>query len=186
MSAAEERAFRAFLTPDMSCLEFGCGGSTVAAATAIRGRLVSIDSSPEWLATVRQALATAEVTADVALRHVDIGPVGEAGYPAGVSRQADWARYHSDVWAEEPAEAFDLFFVDGRFRVACFLQCVLRGRADAVILFHDYAPRSGYHVVSPFAREVFREETLSGFVRRPDLDRAAALDLLARHRHSAG
>jgi hypothetical protein len=186
MTPAEERAFRGFLAPATGYLEFGCGGSTVAAATTLTGRVVAVESAPEWLDSVRAGLAEADVTASVSLRHADIGPVSAGGYPSDRSRVADWPRYHSAVWAEEPAGGFDLFLVDGRFRVACFVQCVLRGRPDALILFHDYAPRPQYHVVAELAREVFREGDLSAFVRRADFNVSAALDLLERHRIAAG
>jgi predicted O-methyltransferase YrrM len=186
MTPAEEQAFRGFLAPATGYLEFGCGGSTVAAASMVKGRVVAVDSAPEWLDSVRAGLADANVTAAVTLRHADIGPVSAGGYPSDRSRVADWPRYHSDVWADEPAGAFDLFLVDGRFRVACFAQCVLRGRPDALILFHDYAPRPQYHVVADLAREVFREGDLSGFMRRADFDVTTALDLLERHRIVTG
>ena len=186
MTEPEERAFRNLLAPAVNVLEFGCGGSTVVAATSITGRLVSIDSSADWLGKVRTALTEALPTASVSLRYVDIGPTKEGGYPVDTARYTDWPNYHGQVWDDESANDFDLFVVDGRFRVACFVQTVLRCRTDAVIVFHDYAPRPSYHVVERLAREIYREQALSAFVRRNDFETGAARDILLAHRYVSG
>ena len=50
---------------------------------------------------------------------------------------------------------FDVYFVDGRFRVACvcaaFLHASKLGRTDVSVLMHDYRERPEYHVVQEFA-----------------------------------
>ena len=52
-------------------------------------------------------------------------------------------------------ESFDVYLVDGRYRVACacsaFLHAAKYGAANAIILMHDYAEREHYHVVEQFA-----------------------------------
>jgi hypothetical protein len=97
--------------------------------------------------------------------HADIGPTRKWGHPTDASR--DWAAYHRDVWERPGAADADLFLIDGRFRVACVMQVVLRADPSAVIAVHDYADRAQYHVIGEVAREIARQSTLSLFVARP-------------------
>ena len=41
----------------------------------------------------------------------------------------------------------DVILIDGRFRVACFLYCLLKSKEGSFIFFDDYINRSYYHVV---------------------------------------
>ena len=52
-----------------------------------------------------------------------------------------WSQYSAIVWDYEGTQDADLYLVDGRFRVACFIQTLMHCKPDAVILIHDYAPR---------------------------------------------
>ena len=49
---------------------------------------------------------------------------------------------------------FDVYFIDGRFRVACVCSALLHaskfGRRDSTIFMHDYGARPSYHVVEEF------------------------------------
>jgi hypothetical protein len=87
------------------------------------------------------------------------------------------------MWENDAADTADLYLIDGRFRVACFLETLLHCRPDAVILFHDFAPRPNYHIVREFAREVATAATLSVFIRKPDHSRSHLLEVLDRVRY---
>ncbi|MBB5694370.1 hypothetical protein [Muricoccus pecuniae] len=71
--------------------------------------------------------------------------------------------------------------VDGRFRVACAMQVLLRCRPDAVLVMHDFSSHREYHVVRGFARELAIAEDFSVFQRRPDFDVEKARQTLARY-----
>ena len=51
--------------------------------------------------------------------------------------------------------SFDVYLVDGRYRVACvclaFLHAEKFGATDVIVLMHDYGARPQYHVVEQFA-----------------------------------
>jgi hypothetical protein len=103
---------------------------------------------------------------------VDIGPVGDWGAPLNQENRGKWADYHSKVWLNPGVSDCDLYMVDGRFRVACFMQIVLHCRPYASIMMHDFTSRSHYHVVKQVATEIARAGDLSVF-RRAEGDVAA-------------
>jgi hypothetical protein len=165
VSEDEKALFATLLAPAASYVEFGCGGSTVFALSHMHGQVISQDSSREWLDTVA-AECTAQQLGNPTLIFADIGPTGEWGRPVDEECRDRWPAYSRDIWQHVGAELADLYLVDGRFRIACFLEVLLHCRQDALIMFHDFAPRPEYHIVKEFAREIARASTLSVFVRR--------------------
>jgi hypothetical protein len=165
MTEEEKSLFIAFLRRASSYLEFGCGGSTVLAASHVSKSLISVDSSIEWLNQVAAACATDASLTKPTLVLADIGPTAEWGRPMDESCREKWPSYSELVWQQLNADQADLYLVDGRFRVACFLQILLRCKADAVILIHDFTIRKEYHIVRNFAREIAMAGELSAFVR---------------------
>lgn len=186
MSDAEFRLFESVLRCAGSYVEFGTGGSTCLAASLVEGPVISVDSSQEWLDQVARACASRPGWTQPRLLHADIGPVGEWGRPTDPATQESWPRYHEAPWSIPGTELADLYMVDGRFRVACALQVLLRCRWDALLVMHDFASRRGYHLIRQFAREVAVAEDLSVFQRRTDFDLEKARASLVRHAFDPG
>jgi hypothetical protein len=162
-------------------LEFGTGGSTRMAAMMVRQRITSVDSSAEWLDKVAEACRAPECRVQPDLVRVDIGPVGRWGMPVDEQARDRWPLYHASIWERPEAWEADFCLVDGRFRVACFMQTLLHCRADTLIGIHDFA-RKQYHVVHEVARQVARVDELAIFVRRADVARQRVHDILERFR----
>lgn len=161
-------------------VEFGAGATTCRAASTAKEWIISVDSSAGWLSMVASRCNGVRVK----LLHVDIGQVGDWGVPIDDERRRDWPSYHERPWLEPESTQGDLYFIDGRFRVACFIQAIMRAaRPDALFAMHDFAGRAHYHVILPFVREIATSDQLSAFVRRPGFDRAAALAVLQQHRY---
>lgn len=180
MTPSEVSLFRSLLVCSSHYAEFGSGGSTVLAASLVQASVTTVDSSKEWLDRVREACVAQQCRVAPTLVHADIGVVKELGYPADDTRMGDWHAYHGALRDRDGGVLADLVLVDGRFRVACFVQTLLWGNPDSVIAVHDFT-RPQYQVVHELAREVARAESLSVFVRRPGLDRKRALDVLKAH-----
>jgi hypothetical protein len=162
-------------------VEFGAGGSTCRAASTDKEWIIAVDSSTEWLSKVALHCNGKK---KIKLLHADIGEVGEWGAPRDVARRNDWPRYHELPWLDREAEQGDFYFIDGRFRVACFVQALLRGACpDAVFAMHDFSCRPHYHVILRFVRQIASADELSVFIRRPDFDRASALAVLEENRY---
>lgn len=178
----ERNLFEAFLRCSRRYLEFGAGGSTCLAASLVESAIISVDSAPAWLDKVREQCATQLKVLRPTLVHAEIGETREWGWPKDEKRKNDWPRYHTDVWSHPESTDCDTFLVDGRFRVACAMQIVLRAAPRAFILIHDFHSRPVYHVVRDVLDEIARAGDLAVFQRKTGYDPAYALAILEEHR----
>jgi hypothetical protein len=172
MSSKELALFTSFIKHSRRYLEFGCGGSTCVAARLVKQQVVSVDSSEEWIdktfneCNEQSGARSKEMNLDMV--HVDIGPLKEWGWPADDQTRPNWRYYHSGVWDMDglTAKDADLVFIDGRFRVACFMQTLLHCRPDVPIMVHDFSNRPEYHAVLEVAFQIASAENLSVFLSK--------------------
>jgi len=181
MTPEEWRTFSGFVGCSRRYVEFGSGASTVLAAGRVKESVITFDSSRQWLDRVAAACRKNKTRLTPELSFLDIGEIGEWGFPRDETACRRWPIYHSSMWDDPRNAAGDLYLIDGRFRVACFTQVLLHARDDALVAFHDYALRPHYHRIADIAREVLRVNDLSVFLRRRDFDRQAAVHLLEDH-----
>lgn len=167
-------------------LEFGAGGSTCLAARMVADSVIAVDSSQDWLDSVAAICADASYPRKPVLVHADIGPLKAWGWPRDERQRAQWPSYHEAIWSHPAVTDIDTYMIDGRFRVACFMQVALRCRADALVIMHDFADRPNYADVHRVAREVARAGNLSAFVRRRDFDPGLASAILEERRFDPG
>jgi hypothetical protein len=184
MHRNEQVLFLSFLRCASRYLEFGTGGSTHAAALCVSQSVISVDSSKEWLQTVEDACDVSCVKTKPRLVHVDIGELKEWGYPKDEFRRPDWPNYHSLVWDLEESTEAEFYLVDGRFRVACFLQIIARVQRRVPIAIHDFADRPQYHGILAFADEIARAERMSIFMRKQPVDLEKLQQVLNEHRYN--
>lgn len=129
----ERAIFDQALSKAKGYLEFGTGGSTLAAIRCGTESIVAVESDPAWVAGVHSHPEIMPRLADgtLSVLHADIGPVAALGYPEGYPQVSNhrelWPRYLSTAWAEISRRGYapDLIYVDGRFRVACCLSIVV-------------------------------------------------------------
>jgi hypothetical protein len=142
-------AFEHYATATPCYLEYGVGGSTLHAFQMGARHLVSVDSSKDWINAVQQQLSNA---AHVDLLYCDIGQVGAWGRPTCDEGLYAYHTYMVAPWniVHEKKLEPQLIFVDGRFRVACFLYSLICATPGAIILFDDYMNRKHYHIVEEF------------------------------------
>ncbi len=183
MSRAELDLFKSFLTCSERYMEFGAGGSTCLAASMGK-RVISTDSSDEWLANVAAECSLLTGAPKPRLIKADIGPTGDWGAPADPATRDKWPSYYTTAWAEPGAAECDLFLIDGRFRVACFMSVILHCPPSAIILVHDFFSRPHYHVVKEVSREIARSEELSAFRASENVDRTRAQAILNAHSYN--
>jgi len=145
--------FGARLQDSRRYLEYGSGASTVLACRGGR-EVVSVESDRQYLNAVARRLPPDP--AGVMLLHAYIGLTGEWGAPVVTrptpERLRRWAAYATLPWDQhyDPnGSCPDLILIDGRFRLACMMVCLLRLRGRACeILLNDYTDRQDYHVVA--------------------------------------
>jgi hypothetical protein len=134
-----------------SVFEFGLGESTYIANHVGVQRFSGIDSDVSWISMVRD-----KVSGNYRFYFADIGKTGDWGTPTEHLSKAAYD-YQVVPLLGEP-KAFDVYMVDGRFRVGCLLMSFLHAssslHAEAntttttsspTVLVHDCS-REAYHV----------------------------------------
>lgn len=188
MTGDEREFFLRALRQAKIYIEFGSGGSTVAAvAVPSISAIYSIESDRAWLQRLQEESGIQSAIGEkrLTLIHADIGPTGEWGRP--VAREGIYPNvglYKNYFWApwEKISRHPDLVLIDGRFRVACSLMAALMvENPKCLYLVHDYpypgSPegRSSYRIMEKFFDCARRVESLSLFKRKRDFDYRTAL-----------
>jgi hypothetical protein len=146
--------FEQLLSAAKSYMEFGAGGSTVAADRAGIATL-SIESDPFYAKVVRGSLSE---QSSVEIVHANIGLTGRWGWPVFLrktkNRLQKWSSYPrmASRGFSRPSGPPDLVLIDGRFRRACALHVArqaLLHQHQVHLLFDDYysSGRQHYHSV---------------------------------------
>lgn len=120
-----------------SVFEYGLGESTYIANYVGVPRYAGIDSSVEWIDTTRK-----KVSSHFRFYYGDTGDIGDWGFPADpLLAKSAWQYQLAPLQSE--LEPFDVYMVDGRWRVACslasFLHASARGarHSGTIVLIHD-------------------------------------------------
>jgi hypothetical protein len=174
MNPAEIDLFGALLQSATYYLEWGSGGSTIAAVRSnVRG-IVSVESDGKWIAKLQghADISTAMVASRLFFRHVDLGPVGPWGVPTGVEKIRNWPRYAVEPFVSTDLN-FDLILVDGRFRVHCLLAALNCAAEGTKIFLHDYAFRHAYTTIDKYCDTIERIGSAVVLTRRQKLNRRA-------------
>lgn len=150
------RAFREAMSSSKCYLEYGSGGSTVMACEAKIPSVICVESDLVWLKAVREKLNGHHRPEALHLRHVNIGPTREWGYPVSEKQWRHWPLYALDCWnlCRNRNLQPDLVLIDGRFRVSCFLATLIFAQEGCRVFFDDYADRPHYHQVERFLKPV--------------------------------
>mmetsp|Transcript_6464 Transcript_6464/g.26183 ORF Transcript_6464/g.26183 Transcript_6464/m.26183 type:complete len:275 (+) Transcript_6464:218-1042(+) len=132
-----------------SVFEWGLGESTRIASALNVARYSGIDSDASYVSTCRNDSPT-----HFKFYFADIGHTERWGVPTDKNLPKQTMQYQVDPLLSEPF-SFDVYLVDGRYRVACvclaFLHAEKFGATDVIVLMHDYGARPQYHVVEQFA-----------------------------------
>jgi len=137
-------------TSSKSSLEFGSGGSTVFIARHAL-KVITVESDYIFSGSVKRTLKQNNL-GNVEVLDVNIGPVTSGGQPLKQLKwiyRKKWENYATSPWKQLGSDyVADIIFIDGRFRVSCFIQTLLRnGSNPYYILFDDYRLRTQYHVI---------------------------------------
>ncbi len=181
MTRRETELFCELVKASTSMLEFGAGGSTARALKLGIERLVSVESDQAWIDRIllHPAAFRAQRDGRLKLVHADIGEISQLGAPANEGAREAWPDYARMPWPCIDADRLDFVFIDGRFRVACILESILRAGPNARLAVHDFWNRPHYHRVLPFLDTIDRVETLGVFQIKGGVDRKRATALLA-------
>lgn len=123
-------------TKDTKVFEWGMGKSSVLANMLHVKKLVSVDNAAKWVNITMQNIDNERYV----FQYVDIGKIAMWGTPIE-GRSEKWLNYSRKVYDEE--EPFDVYLVDGRFRIACACAALLHAKETSIIFIHDF--ERGYY-----------------------------------------
>jgi hypothetical protein len=180
-----------------SVFEFGLGESTLIADAVQVPKYAGVDSDPEWVAATRQ-----KVDERFRFYLADIGETSEWGRPSHPNATKAVWDYQLAPLLSEP-EPFDVYLVDGRYRLPCLLVSFLHAsrnrptvaisaRADdpgdsgAIVLMHDCRNRSHYHRADDLLDlvETSTDGRLCAYQRKPNTTDRDLSDRWHRHMSS--
>jgi hypothetical protein len=127
-----------------SVFEYGIGESTIIAAKTNLPRYTGVDSSAEWV-----SMARSHAPDRFRFYFADIGPTKEWGNPVSNETLAKMALDYQIAPLRVERDPFDIYLVDGRWRVACVMASFLHaiqsgGDMNKIrVVLHDYAGRGG-------------------------------------------
>src|SRR5690606_21445098 len=109
-------------------LEFGCGGSTTRAFIKSECQITSVESGKVGIEELRKYKIVRKAEKRNRLRFigVDIGAVGNRGFPIDGSSRHSFPCYSAKVFQYIRTDDVDCVLIDGRFRIACALQVILK------------------------------------------------------------
>ena len=148
--------------------------------------LIYCDSSSVWIDSVSKIVsAYSEINAYPVF--IDVGDVVEWGRPKDKSHAIAWKNYCYQPWLTAQKNNINpqLVLVDGRFRVACFLNSLLFGSFETTILFDDYYDRDYYKVVENIIEPEGTHDRMATFVIPAQFNRNAALLMLLEYVNNA-
>ena len=155
--------------------EFGAGASTLVASEKENIKsIASAETDAIWADFLLDEIGTRKLKVVL----VDLGPVGNWGRPIGYSRADKFELYFKAPFRS--IRSPDLVYIDGRFRVACFLTTLLFAKPGTTVIFDDYVDRPHYHIVEKIViPEVIRGRQAQ-FSVGSDLNRSQVEDLLQK------
>jgi hypothetical protein len=177
MSDSEKAVFDEAIRGARHYLEYGLGGSTIRAILKSKAVIYSVESSPEWISHMRKyILIRSSETRRLHIHPVDIGPVGEWGYPESEDCSESFEAYSSGIFKFLDSALIDLVLIDGRFRVACTLRVILacHGNSGIKILIHDFWDRPEYHILLKYLDMIAQADTIGLFSIKENVDLVSA------------
>lgn len=169
-------------------VEYGCGGSTVAACR-LGKRVISVDSDRLYIRSVAKKVKRSPGRLTPLL--VDVGKTGDWGRPMYDELTPElvekWKKYPSApwdyLWEREDNREPNLVLIDGRFRVACAAESLLRlqPESETVILLDDYGDRPEYNVIEPFIRDMALHDRMLSFKKSRQFGAESCRRLLEKY-----
>ena len=160
MSVEEVLFLQQKLQKSKHYLEFGSGFSTLEACKYVKKSIVSVETDLQYISFLQQKINRTELgSSKVVLIHADIGETREWGYPANHESIEKWPKYMNSFLETNSIKGHmpELALIDGRFRVATFLNLFLT-QPGIKVIFDDYFDRPQYHVVE----SILKPKTQSG------------------------
>ena len=133
-----------YIRNDMNVFEYGCGGSTLFFAKRVH-EVISVEHDVVWYTKLTDYIKLQNIN-NVKLKNIEPLKVDgvEQLYSSGNESYSDlsFKNYVTEI-ENYPDNYFDVVFIDGRSRVACFLHSIPKLKKGGIIVW-DNTERSRY------------------------------------------
>ncbi|MEM9715627.1 MAG: hypothetical protein AAF826_03820 [Pseudomonadota bacterium] len=107
-------------------LEYGSGGSTFLALESGVDTVISVESDARWAERIDEKLSEHFESYRFRIFHIGISPTKAWGRPKTNEKFLSNPGYSASLFDQNWFRQPDPVLINGRFRAACFLACVLR------------------------------------------------------------
>ena len=128
--------------------EYGCGQSTLWIAHNTNNTILCVESSQKWAEKIQKFVPDVD---KLKIDLINLGPTVSYGYPKTYEKREQFTLYCNSIWNHQGLIP-EIVLIDGRFRVACFLTCLLKAKHGTKLIFDDYLNNPHYHVVEEFLK----------------------------------
>lgn len=143
-------------------LEFGSGGSTIAAYNSIKGYGYSVESDRDWYEKMSNNIESSKIK----MIYVDLeSSKNNWGYPGPTCSPEKMEKY-SIINNLVDLGSIDVILIDGRFRVSCALQIFKYIKSQTQVIVDDYRDRNHYHIIEKYYDIVHRVGTMVVFRKK--------------------
>jgi hypothetical protein len=149
-------------------LEYGSGGSTLLAGEIGVPTIHSVETNLSFSKELKFEFSTRFKESQLIVDYVDIGNTSKWGKPLKKDgEERGITNYPTAPWKRIPEGVIpDIILIDGRYRVASFLTCLLfcqssSNNTETTILFDDYYDRIEYNCIEKFITPI-GERRLAG------------------------
>lgn len=185
MTTSEKEILHSYIDSSINYLEFGSGESTIYASSVPTIRsITSVESSAQFVndnLMPNPVIANALSAGKLSFHIVDIGEIVAWGKPKDNSKNKLWPNYSLSAFCRK--SDYDLFLIDGRFRVACTLNCILNSQSNCTIIIHDFWNRPEYHILLRFLITTDRIDTLGVFKRKDAVNLEQIQSLIKKYQY---
>ena len=138
----DDKLFKSYVADIEFYFEYGVGKSTQWVMENTNSKVIAIDSDQIWINNVSHTNYDYD---RLNIIWADLGNLTDWGRPIGYKKRQNFSYYINAIWSFQ--KKADVILIDGRFRVACFLQSLLNSKIGSFIIFDDYNNRPCYHIV---------------------------------------
>lgn len=161
-------------------LEYGSGGSTVAAAEMAGKYIMSVENDRDWAAKMVRYFEHANPPSNPIIHYVDLGETGKWARPLNADQYRKFPEYPLNVWDQDFFRQPDVVLIDGRVRTGCLMATMLRTKKPLIAMFDDYSNRPEYHVVEELVEPIEVVGRLAVFKLEPSALDSKYLTLVSK------
>lgn len=162
--AHDENAIQQRLIHAKVFLQYSCATYTPEACVKTNiQKVIAVESNKSLSDSVFQSIVQKE---KLHMVYANLGEVDASGRPISVEKFKNFHTYMVLPWAlaDKYMLSPDTIFINGPFKVACFLYSLICAEEGAVILFNDFFKNPAYEVVRNYCALEKRHGNMAEFV----------------------